>query len=43
VVKGDRIAQLVLEKVCLADIIETDVCPFSLLPEFVKSGRDADE
>lgn len=23
--KGDRIAQLVLEKICLADIIETDV------------------
>ena len=24
VAKGDRIAQLVLEKICLADIIETD-------------------
>lgn len=30
--KGDRIAQLVLEKICLADIVETDVCPAALCP-----------
>jgi hypothetical protein len=29
--KGDRIAQLVLEKICLADIVETDVRCFPLV------------
>jgi dUTPase len=29
--KGDRIAQLVLEKICLADIVETDVRWFPLV------------
>jgi dUTPase len=29
--KGDRIAQLVLEKICLADIVETDVRFFPIV------------
>ena len=42
--KGDRVAQLVLEKICLADIIETDVCspsPSLLMTEADEQDLDA--
>jgi dUTPase len=35
--KGDRIAQLVLEKICLADIVETDVRSLALYTLYVKT------
>jgi dUTPase len=37
--KGDRVAQLVLEKICLAEIIETDVRPFSAIRRAMKTDE----